>query len=47
MPAVFQYLAVTAVQDACALLSSDDADVRAAAEANPVHKYLMKHKVFR
>jgi hypothetical protein len=47
MPALFQYLAVVAVQDACDLLSSEDAEVKAAAYANPVHKYLLTNKTFR
>lgn len=46
-PVVLQYLAVVLVQDACDLLSSEDADIRAAAEANPVHKRLLKEKAFR
>ena len=44
--AVLQYLAVVLVQDACDLLSSDDADIKAAAEANPLHKLLLKEKAF-
>jgi hypothetical protein len=47
MPALFLYLAVVVVQDACDLLSNEDKDIRAAAKANPVHKYLLQHKVFR
>lgn len=47
LPALFQYLAVVVVQDACDLLSSEDPDIRTAARANPVHKYLLTNQTFR
>lgn len=40
-------LAAVAVQDACDLLSSQDAKLRAAAEANPVHQFLLRNNVFK
>lgn len=47
IPALLQYLATVLVQDACDLLSSQDDDVKAAAEANPVHKFLLSKPEFR
>lgn len=35
------------VQDACALLSSSDGDIQAAAQTNVVHRHLLKHQAFR
>lgn len=46
-PALLEYLAVVVVQDACALLSSSDADTQAAARANVVHRHLLKNQAFR
>jgi hypothetical protein len=46
-PLLLWYLAVVMVQDGCALLSSSDPETLAAANANPVHRLLLKHKVFR
>jgi hypothetical protein len=47
MPDVLSYLGEVVVQDACELLSSDDTQVRAAAEANPVHAFLLESPRFR
>lgn len=47
LPALLGYLAVVVVQDACSLLSSADPDIKAAAERNQVHRYLLQHSVFR
>jgi hypothetical protein len=47
MPDVLAYLGEVVVQDACELLTSDDTQVRAAAEANPVHAFLLGCPRFR
>lgn len=47
IPEVLSYLGEVVVQDACALLSSSNPEVRAAAEANAVHKYLLANAGFR
>jgi hypothetical protein len=47
VPKVLAYLAQVVVQDACELLSSEETDVRAAAEGNPIHRFLLEHQGFR
>lgn len=46
-PEVVHYLGEVVVQDACDLLSDPDPRLRAAAEANLVHKYMLANECFR
>lgn len=46
-PEVLDYLADVLVQDACDMLLSTDAKLRAAAESNPVHQFLLTLPDFR
>ena len=47
LPQVLSYLAEVVVQDACDLLSSKDANTKDAAEACPVHVFLLQHADFK
>jgi hypothetical protein len=44
---VLAHLAQVVVQDASELLSSVETDGRAAAEANPIHRFLIQCQEFR